>query len=89
MEYASAMENLVAVDLVIVAIGYTEAADMVVHVVQVALLVITYVQDAALTGILVAHAVQVVLMVITQADDAALIGILVAHAVQDVLLVIT
>jgi len=41
VEHATAMENLVAVDLVIVAIGYPKAADKVVHVVQVALLVIT------------------------------------------------
>jgi len=88
-EHAIAMENLVAMEDVIVAIGYTQAADMVVQDVEVVLLMNTKLTNAAIIRIQNVHAVQVVLLVITLADNAAILRILSAHAVQAVLLVIT
>jgi len=72
VENASAMENLVALDLVIVAIGYpprnypsNQAADVVVPVQDV--MVVSKIKNVALVVglLLVAHTVQVVLLVIT------------------------
>jgi hypothetical protein len=65
LEDATAMENRVAVDLVMGAIGLPQAADMVVHAVNHVLKAGTLPHIAILIVIQFAHGVQVVLQVIT------------------------